>query len=130
MALDPERSGWENPDGHKSIQQRGRPMFDPDGRPVTSAPEPEPLTPAERAMFGGQGPAEAAGYAPGPSEVTVTADYAVPHLSHDVQGTIMSEVKRQDAVLTEVHSIAVKALEAPSPAAWAVALDRIVGLTK
>jgi hypothetical protein len=119
MALDPERSGWENPDGHKSIQQRGRPMFDPDGRPVTSAPEPEPLTPAERAMFGGQ-------------DVRPVIDptaHQVPVLSHEVH-VAATEAMTMGAKLDQIHALAAAALDNPSPAAWAVALDRIVGLTK
>lgn len=44
-------SGWENLDHHPDITQRPRPMFDAKGNPVETAPEPEPLTAAERAMF-------------------------------------------------------------------------------
>jgi hypothetical protein len=105
-------SGWENPDHHPDLTKRARPMFGPDGKPTDKAPEPEPLTPAERALFG-------AAVVNGNGQVaSVTA------------GTIMSAAgmtpMADRAKVTRARSLAAEALENPSPAAWAVALTEIV----
>src|SRR5687768_16714462 len=111
MSKQQPSSGWENPDGHPSVQQVGRPMFDADGKPVTSLPEPEPLTPAERAMFAAM---ERGQEAP-ELEIVRPAPVAVP-ANWDA---------RLLASMGKIKLLALAALESPSPAAWAVALDEI-----
>jgi hypothetical protein len=103
-------SGWENPDHHPDLTQRARPMFGPDGKPVTKAPEPVPLTPAERAVF---------------VSAVVDSNGRVASVTAGARVAPLMEARLLGTV-TRVRSLAADALENPSPAAWAVALAEIV----
>lgn len=128
-------SGWENPDHHPGLEKRARPMFDKDGNPVTSVPEPEPLTPAERAMFEAvdisrEGAAERP-VIPHPMDSfphTINRPLATggPVKSTPIlvgeQGPERIEPRR----IALIRELATRALDNPSPASWAVALDEII----
>jgi hypothetical protein len=109
-------SGWENPDQHPDLTQRPRPMFDARGRAVTQAPPPDPAPELERMGLFGQ--------------PIVTGDVVVTEAIDVPLRSLETEAMRQDAKLAEIHALALAALEDASPANWAVALDRIVKLTK
>lgn len=126
-------SGWENPDGHKGIERRPRPMFDAAGNAVDSAPEPEPLTPAERAMF--------AAVEAGADRATAVATGLVAGELADHLKALDAETARESVIdapvrkITDLRSarwhariteLATTALDNPMPAAWAVALGEIL----
>jgi hypothetical protein len=123
-------SGWENPDHHPDSTKR-RPMFDADGKPVTELPEPEPLTPAEVAMF-------AAMEAGAPAAQAVATGVLVGQQGMallDDRGRIASVVsmdpaeaivQMRESQAARIRELATRALDNPSPASWAVALDEIL----
>lgn len=148
------QEGWENPDHHPSLNQRPRPMFDPGGKPVTRAPEPEPLTPAELAMFeaaedmsvvkqgGEDSPLSPGGIIHGPRptllEVRPEAGNWDPEAARErileatrtqrvtVLPNTISAAVTVPAKLARIRELATKALDNPSPAQWAVALSEIL----
>lgn len=129
-------SGWENPDQHPDLTKRARPMFGPDGEPVASVPEPEPLTPAERAMFAAleAGTTQAQAVATGAivGEATENQEQIVELARGGVikAGTVVDMdlmiPMAEMAKAARIRELATSALDNPSPAAWAVALTEIV----
>lgn len=125
-------SGWENPDHHPDSTKR-RPMFDLDGKPVTELPEPEPLTPAEVAMFA----AMDAGGRP-PQELTIRSTKGMALLDNQgrIGAVVSMDVPSRDinvnpvplpvSTRSRIQELATRALDNPSPASWAVALDEIL----
>lgn len=147
-------SGWENLDHHPDLTQRPRPMFDPKGNPVEAAPEPEPLTAAEQAMFAaveaGVDPAAAVatgvivgeaeekrekiielargGMTKGPIPHPMDSfPHTIPGLRSDTPIKIenMNPI-REGGSSARIRELATRALDNPSPAAWAVALSEIL----
>lgn len=129
-------SGWENLDHHPDLTQRPRPMFDAKGNPVETAPEPEPLTAAEEAMFAaveaGVDPAAAVatGVIVGQDEEKRAKIVELARGGVIKSGTVvdldlmipMAEM----AKAAKIRELATTALDSPSPAAWAVALAEIL----
>lgn len=126
-------SGWENLDRHPDLSQRPRPMFDPKGNPVEAAPEPEPLTAAEQAMFvaveAGVDPGTPVVHGPtgvivGESAARTAALYGVPAGTVVTAASMTPGTELRKAV--KIRELATRALDNPSPAAWAVALSEIL----
>lgn len=118
-------SGWENPDHHPSLEQRARPMFDKDGKPVDAAPEPEPLTAAELAMFEAVATGVIVGEATERRGWSIGPDYPVGIKA----GEVVTAEKMNAAIearMARIRELATRALDNPSPAAWAVALTEIL----
>lgn len=111
-------SGWENPDGHKGIEKRARPMFDTAGNAVDSAPPAEDLTPAERAMF--------AAVEAGADQATAVATGVIVGESGPemIDPEMIGRLRR--ARDSRIRELATTALDNPMPAAWALALGEIL----
>lgn len=122
-------SGWENPDHHPDLQQRQRPMFDAQGRQVDTAPPPDPAPELDRMGLFGE---------PLIGQVGEGKTAGVPLVFPDARGTMLPRHPNNAAngdeiqpdALAEIRAVAEAALNDASPAGWAVALDRIVGLTR
>ena len=129
-AQQPAESGWENPDQHPD-STKVRPMFDPHGKMVNRAPEPEPLTAAEVAMFAAMeaGTTEAQAVATG---VRVGQQGMALLDSQGRIGAVVSMdpaeaiVRMREGQAARIRELATRALDNPSPASWAVALDEIL----
>jgi hypothetical protein len=115
-------SGWENLDGHPDITKRPRPMFDAAGNPVTSIPEPEPLTAAERAMFDAMEAGRPGNMAP-----------TVELVSQDVTAVAAHMISREaelEAVLVLIREEVDGALDQERSREWLLALAGIDKLLK
>jgi hypothetical protein len=136
-------SGWENPDHHPDLAKRPRPMFGPDGKPVAKLPEPEPLTPAEVAMFAAMEAGAPAAQAVATGVIVGEQGMATGGIVKagngmallDGQGRIgcvvsmdpaEAIVRMREGQAARIRELATRALDNPSPASWAVALDEIL----
>lgn len=118
-------SGWENPDQHPDLAQRQRPMFDAQGRQVDTAPPPDPAPELDRMGLFGEPLMNVPDVL---TDVTVGEGKTagVPLVKIELTDDAHAQARR----LAEIRSVAEAGLNDASPAGWAVALDRIVGLTK
>lgn len=107
-------SGWENPDRHEPLSERPRPMYDEKGNPVTEAPPPVPEPGTELEDFLRPGDIQpAAGHTWHEHAERDRADVSV--------GALRAELSLKRRVLAIVEP----ALDDPSPAGWAVALEKV-----
>lgn len=109
-------SGWENPDQHPDLEQRQRPMYDAQGRQVDTAPPPDPAPELDRMGLFGE-----------PLTGKILEQVGV---GTTVKIELTDDARARARRLAEIRALALAALEDASPAGWAVALDRIVGLTR
>lgn len=117
MAQQKYESGWGNPDNHPPITAVSRPMFDPEGNPTDHAPEPEPAPELDAFLR------------PGDVQPSVQPLRLVPPAPEREHAEIMDDFLLLEAArgkITKIRSLASHAVESPSPAAWAVALDEIM----
>lgn len=144
QGIDMDRSGWENPEG---FERAPRPRVDvpvvrvceapgPDGWTCDLKPNHQP-TDQHYADDGGRG-VRWTGPMADVSRIQDEAPVLIPAYAHPgppkpatlPDGLIVPDAPDRFGKLAQVESVATQALDTPSPAAWAVALDKIVGICR
>lgn len=126
-------SGWENPDHHEPASARPRPMFDEQGNPVTEAPPAQPEPEMDEIMRQ-------------PVHVQPRAvPWNAPEMGHPELLDRLDEILRpgdiqpsegrmvsvpmsylsESSFKRQLLAIVEPALDNPSPAGWAVALEKV-----
>lgn len=145
-------SGWENPDHHPDLNERPRPMYDGDGRPVTQAPPPDPAPELDRMGLHGEPVDQVVRPGDAPETMVMSTTAGTGATNPDRAQAIRSLLSRGGPVgpgagvhllagekvqpldharqLAAIRKVAQDALDSDKPARWAAALDKIQELAE